>query len=231
MQIPVSFPLDISVERVISNVRFCSQFRSCDINFGSWSERTFQYAHTLCRNVVRLIEIQLYIEKRRDRSAKYISRVQACFVTFVRIDRSDWFFMRVTFAVCMQMSVRLPIKSWRFHTISKIHSQQSRRKRVKLYSIQGVLRSSLLRDISCPTLSSIFFSFCNFPHSFRGKLRDKSGYDPLHCLVQCTSNLNVNSTHSSHSNVCSWCGVACTTLIFTVPCRECSWSLAVVKSL
>jgi len=62
IQILVSFPLDISVERVISNVRFCSQFRSCDKNFGSRSERTFQYAHTLCRSVVRLIEIQRYIE-------------------------------------------------------------------------------------------------------------------------------------------------------------------------
>jgi hypothetical protein len=155
MQIPISFPLDISVERVISNVRFCSHFCSCDINFESWSERTFQYAHTLCRSVVRLIEIQRYIEQRRDGSSKCISRVRVCIVTFVRIDRCDWFFMRVTFAICMQMSIRLPIKSWQLHTISKIRSEQSRRKRAKLYSIQDVLRSSL-RDISCPAFFYIY---------------------------------------------------------------------------
>jgi hypothetical protein len=141
MQILVSFPLDISVERVISNVRFCSPFCSCDINFGSWSERTFQYAHTLCRNVVRLIEIQRYIEQRRDRSSICISRVQASIVTFVRIDRSDWFFKRVTFAVFMQMSMRLPIKSSR-HLQDTLRKESQ--KRAKLSSTQDVLRSSLL---------------------------------------------------------------------------------------
>jgi len=74
------------------------------------------------------------------------------------IDPTD-IFMHVTFAVYMQMSVRLPIKSLQLHTISRIHSEQNRRKRAKLYSIQDVLRSSLLRDINCPALSSVFFSF------------------------------------------------------------------------
>jgi len=60
--------------------------------------------------------------------------------------------MHVTFAVYMQMSIRLPIKSWQLHTITKIRSEQSRKKRPKLSSIQDVLRSSLLRDISCPDL-------------------------------------------------------------------------------
>ena len=64
--------------------------------------------------------------------------------------------MRITLAVCMQMSIRLPIKSWQLRTISKIHSEQSRRKRAKLSSIRDVLRSSPLRDISCPALSYIY---------------------------------------------------------------------------